>query len=73
MNNKKQYRITNQKQLRAEFWDTFPTLPRKRIKDYSGTGKMYRTDTRVAFCDWVDMLSKNDDISQELAERATLD
>jgi len=66
------YRITTQKQLRREFWQTFPHLPRKKITNYSGNGKMYPTDTRCAFVDWLDMLSKNGDISQELAERATL-
>lgn len=66
------YRITTQKELRREFWETFPELPRDRITDYSGNGKMYRTDTRCSFCDWVDALSKGGDISQELAARATL-
>lgn len=66
------YRITNQRQLRREFWKTFPTLPRRLIPDYSGKGKMYRTDTRCAWVDWLDALSKGGDISQELAQRATL-
>lgn len=66
------YRITSQKQLRREFWETFPGLPRRKITDYSGNGKMYRTDTRVTWCDWIDMLSKDGDISQALAQRATL-
>ena len=42
------YRITNQKQLRAEFWRTFPELPRRRITNYAGNGKMHCTDTRCA-------------------------
>ena len=66
------YRITTQKALRKEFWATFPDLPRKKITDYSGKGKMYCTDVRVTFCDWLDALSKNGDVSQELVERATL-
>lgn len=66
------YRITSQKQLRAEFWDTFPELDREKITDYSGKGKMYKTDTRCAFVDFVDMLSKDGIISRELAERVTL-
>lgn len=66
------YRITSQKQLRREFWEAFPDLPRKRITDYSGHGKMYPTDTRCAFADWLDALSKSGDVSQELAQRATL-
>lgn len=67
------HRITTQRELRREFWFTFPDLPRERITNYSGNGKMYRTDTRVTWCDWLDALSKGGDISQELAQRATLD
>lgn len=67
-----QYRITTQKELRREFWQTFPNLSRKRIKDYSGNGLMYCTDTRSTFVDWVDALSKDGSISEELADRATL-
>ena len=66
------YRITTQYALRREFWNTFPSLQRHQITDYSGNGKMHVTDTRCAFVDWLDMLSKCGDISQELAERATL-
>lgn len=66
------YRITNQRDLRREFWQTFPNLPKRRITNYAGNGKMWHTDTRCAFVDWLDMLSKNGDVSQELAERATL-
>jgi hypothetical protein len=62
-----------QRQLRALFWATFPTLPRRRIKDYSGTGLMYPTDTRVTWCDWLDVLEKNGEISPQLAARAVLE
>jgi len=65
-------RITTQPQLRREFWQTFPYLSQKRIKDHAGTGEMYCTDTRCAWCDWIDGLSSDGDISQELAGRATL-
>lgn len=66
------HRITSERQLRREFWQTFPTLQRKKIPNYSGKGTMHVTDTRVTFNDWVDGLSKNGEISQELAQRATL-
>lgn len=65
--------ITTQKELRKLFWQEHEGLPRKKITDYAGTGKMYPTDTRVAWCDWLDAMQKNNQISQELAERATLD
>jgi hypothetical protein len=66
------YPITTQKQVRAAFWEAFPNLSRKRIKNYAGNGTMYTTDTRCAFVDYVDWLSKAGQISQALAERVTL-
>lgn len=65
--------VTTQRELRREFWKAHPDLPRYKIKNYSGNGKMHVTDTRVAWCDWVDALSKSGEITQELAQRATLD
>jgi hypothetical protein len=64
--------ITTQLQLRKVFWRTFPRLSRKKITDYSGEGKMYCTDTRCAWVDWVDNLSRNGVISKMLAEKAVL-
>lgn len=66
------YRITTQRQLRREFWETFPDLPKRRTVDYGNGHKQHATDTRVTFCDWLDALSKDGSISQELAQRATL-
>lgn len=48
-------------------------VSRRRIPNYAGTGKMHNTDTRVAFSDFVDYLSKDGQISPELAGRVTLD
>ena len=73
------YRITNQRDLRSAFWQAHLPSPAGlnitpiRIPNYSGNGKMHNTDTRVAWCDWIDSLSKDGTISQELAQRATLD
>lgn len=66
------YPITTQKEIRRLFWETFPDLPRKKIKNYSGNGMMYPTDTRCAFTDFIDYLSRDGQISQTLAQRATL-
>lgn len=66
------YQITTQAELRRAFWQQFPSLPKRKITDYSGAGKMHCTDTRCAFVDWLDSLSKDGQISSELAERATL-
>ena len=68
----KKYRITTLRALRKEFWETFPKLSRKKIPNYSGNGKMYCTDARVEFSNWLDALSKNGDVSQEFAYTATL-
>ena len=63
---------TTQKQIRAAFWEAYPDLPRRKITNYAGTGKMHQTDTRCAFCDFVDALNKDGQISDKLANRATL-
>jgi hypothetical protein len=44
----------------------------KKLTDYSGVGKMYCTDTRVAFYDWIDYLVSNGDISDRLANSCNL-
>ena len=67
------YRITNQKDLRRQFWTDNPTLDRKRIPDHAGIGRMHVADTRCAFCDWVDAMRASGIISEALAHRATLD
>jgi hypothetical protein len=59
--------MTNQKQVRAAFWEAHPTASRKKGRDGD-----YLTDTRVAFVDYVDMLSKDGTISEALASRVTL-
>jgi hypothetical protein len=68
---------TTQKALRAAFWATFPTLPRRRYRySWNQSDKaaelVYPVDTRVTFCDWIDVLQTNGDISEKLAGRATL-
>jgi hypothetical protein len=69
--------LTTQKQVRAAFWRMVserkpPGVTRKRIPNYAGNGTMYNTDTRCAFADFVDQLSKEFLISSELAHRVTL-
>ncbi len=71
--------MTTQKQVRQAFWDAWRngefagmSVTPKRITNYSGNGKMHNTDTRVAFCDFVDYLSKSGELKEGLAERVTL-
>lgn len=68
---------TTQKELRALFWETFPELPRRRYR-YSWNPRdktaelVYPIDTRCTWCDWIDSLERNGQISRALADRATL-
>jgi hypothetical protein len=69
------YPITTQRAIRAAFWEAhagIPGITPRRIVNYSGYGKMHNTDTRCAFCDFVDSLSKDGQISEALAARVTL-
>jgi hypothetical protein len=69
----KMFEFTNQESLRRAFFDQHPTLPNRRIRDYSGKGLMYPTDTRCAWVDWIDYLESSGSISSSLANRATLE
>lgn len=68
---------TSQKQIRAAFWLAFPDLPRRRYR-YSPNRSdktaelVYPIDTRCAFVDFVDHLARDGQITEALADRATL-
>ena len=60
--------MTTQKAIRTSFWHAFPNFQRRpgqKQNDYS-------TTIRSAFCDWVDYLQKSEQITEALANRATL-
>ena len=59
--------ITTQRELRRAFWESHPNVRRGT----SANGD-YVTDTRVAFVEFVDMLARDGQISEELAHRVTL-
>jgi len=68
---------TNQKQIRAAFWEAFPDLPRRRYRySWNRSDKtaelVFPVDTRCAFVDFLDGLSRSGQISESLANRATL-
>jgi hypothetical protein len=69
----KQYTYTNQKQIRQAFREQYPDLDYHKITHYRGKGKMFCTDTRCAFAEFVDYLERSDSISEALAFRVTLD
>ena len=66
--------ITNQKDLRASFWENHPEL--EQIARNRGTlskgQNSQNCDTRCAFVDYVDSLERSGVISEKLADRATL-
>ena len=69
--------MTNQKQIRAAFWAAHPDAPRRRYRySWNHNDKtaelVYPIDTRCAFVDFLDRLARDGEISQALADRATL-
>ncbi len=67
--------VTTQREPRRRFWaecEHIAGVSRRKITNYAGTGKMHNTDTRCAWCDWLDAMSKSGEVSPELADRATL-
>ena len=62
------YTMTTQAAIRRSFWGNYPNASRTRGRDGG-----YLTDTRCLFCDYVETLRTDGDISEALAYRATLD
>jgi len=62
------YLCTNQKDLRAIFWGEHPQFKRKGNHSQNS----YPADVRMAWVDWLDHLCRNGDISEQLAQKATL-
>jgi hypothetical protein len=61
------YTYTTQAELRAAFWEQNPDCTRR-----PGSQNAQTTDTRCAFCYWLNTLACNGEISPDLADRATL-
>ena len=69
--------FTNQKQIRAAFWEAFPDLPRRRYRysprrDDKTAELVHPVETRCAFVDFLDALHRDGQVSDALAQRATL-
>jgi len=69
--------LTTQKQIRALFWESHPTLSRRRYRySWNQSDKtaelVFPIDTRCAFVDFVDYLQTSGQINEALANRATL-
>jgi hypothetical protein len=66
--------MTNQKQIRAAFWEAHPHFPNRRRRAWDKTTPLYYPATiRTAFVDFIDYLEKSGQISPALANRATLE
>ena len=66
--------MTTQKQIRQAFWTSHPSFEetaRKRGTLTKGQNSQ-NCDTRCAFVDFVDCLSKSGEISSKLAGKVTL-
>ena len=60
--------ITTQSELRKEFWKSHPHLTR-----HAGWKQNdYGTITRVSWCDFIELMARERQISEALASRATL-
>ena len=64
------YLYTSQDQLRREFWLGHPSL-RHQYRS-AKRQNAYPCDTRMAWCDYVDAMARDGNISNALAGRATL-
>ena len=66
--NNRNFSIIYVTELRGIFWDIHPQFKREGNKKQNE----YCTDIRVAFVDFVDNLRQTNQISEKLANRATL-
>lgn len=67
--------ITNQRKLRAYFWDQYPDLKASTFMTHEGKRKTqndFNATIRTKWYDFVDACNKNGVISDALADRATL-
>ena len=64
--------FTTQKQVRAAFWDMADSMNGDGITRRKLSDGGYSTDTRCAFVDFVDMLERDGQITEALAQRVTL-
>jgi len=63
------YRFNDEDEVRRGFWEDHPQF---QPSDKGERQNDQPADTRMAFVDWIDQLERNDEISEQLAERVTL-
>lgn len=62
--------FTTQKQIRESFWESFPQYASERRA--RKTQNDYKCDIRMTFCDYVESLRRDGQISEKLAYNVTL-
>jgi hypothetical protein len=62
--------MKNVNEIRKSFWASFPQFQQFYRKTWKQN--QYCTDIRCSFVDYVDQLRKDNQISEKLANRATL-
>ena len=68
------FHYNNQSEVRNAFWETFPKLEAQARKNrtFSKGQNAQTAECRMTFCDWLDSLSRNVQISDKLAQDVTL-
>jgi hypothetical protein len=68
------FQYNNQSEVRNAFWETFPELEAQARKNrtFSKGQNAQTAHCRMIFCDWLDSLSRNVQISDKLAQDVTL-
>ncbi len=64
--------MATQKQVRAAFWEAQGAEFTRRYWHPTMRQNSYPADVRMAFVDYVDMLARDRQISEALAQRVTL-
>jgi len=66
--------MTNQKQIRTAFWESFPHFEEQAREAgiFSKSQNYHCATVRCSFVDFVDYLQKSGQITESLANRATL-
>jgi hypothetical protein len=62
--------MKTQTEVRNSFWESFPEFKSERRSKKRQND--YKTDIRVSFCDHVENLRRNGEITESLAQRVTL-
>ena len=66
------HHYTTQAQVRMSFWENSEGISRAKERKHKREYGDFRTDIRVAFVDYIDMLARAERITEPLAQKVTL-